>query len=345
MSKYFISYPSSKALNPFIKILNNELKEYAWLECQTENVWMNLSAIIKNRNIIDVLYFHWPETFWRSSHKIISYIKSVLFILHVYLWKKMGYKLVFSAHNIIPHFGKVNFRHERYMRKFIIKKFHLVIGHSYNTYQELTEKIGEPRNYVLALHGLYDNIREPQKRKGSYNKLFISYSDHDYKGVKDFLNLLLSLKKEDRHHIQFLITGNIPEALLDRLSKNGVNYQHIKSKEDNSYFLTEEELEDVISQSDIMVMPYKNITNSGFYFMALTMGKGVLAADLPFFRMHSHPETILLYEYNNAQSLTEQFQKIQNGWYPDSDILKTVRNRFSWKNSAKVIAINFQNIL
>ncbi len=345
MSKYFIYYPSSEAINPFIRILSKELEKQGWIENKDANVWMNMRSIIRHRISIRVLYFHWPETFWRSNRYTISLVKSFFFIFHVYIWKIFGYKLVFSAHNVLPHFGKVRVKHELIMRKFIVKRFDLIIGHSYNTLFDLTDQICKPNNYVLALHGLYENIKEPEFKIGPTVKLFISYSSNEYKGINHFFSQLLSFDIKELRGLEFIIAGNIPDDLITQLSNHKIIFRLITSDASRNSVLNEAELENSILLSDFVILPYKKITNSGFYFLAITLGKGVLASNIPFFRLHSHEQTLLHYNTENSISLLKQLQKIKSGWRPNSLILKELQSKYSWECSAKLISYSLDHLI
>ena len=343
-NRYFISYPSSEATNHFIKLLNNELKKGGWIE-SSDNVWRNIFLSIKNRKKNQIIYFHWPETFWRHKSLIISCLKSIVFICHVVFWKIIGYKLVFSAHNVLPHYGKTHFKLELFMRRYIIFTFDLVVGHSYNTFKDLISTVGYPRKYVLCLHGIYAQPQVPRLNTANIErKLFLPYSSHEYKGTETFLVQFSSLNKDILTNIELVISGNVPNSIKKMLQHRAIRYKIIESA-NGSYFLSENELRRVISICDMVVLPYKEITNSGFFFMALTMGKGIIATDLPFFRLHGDAQMQLLFDIESLKSLSEKIGLINQGWIPNADILKELQIKYSWAKSAKILAQKFNEIL
>ena len=107
--------------------------------------------------------------------------------------------------------------------------------------------------------------------------------------------------------------------------------------------LDDNELADVMELTNAVALPYKRITTSGFYFLALTFKKGIIAKDLPFFRRHSTQNTILL--YNDASGLQNAFEQVCNGWVPDMPEINMLRNQFSWSKSASIIAEKFNQIV
>jgi len=56
------------------------------------------------------------------------------------------------------------------------------------------------------------------------------------------------------------------------------------------HWLSEQEFADIVEASDAVLLPYREITGSGALLAAWTLGRGVVASDLPYFREVSKPE-------------------------------------------------------
>ena len=56
------------------------------------------------------------------------------------------------------------------------------------------------------------------------------------------------------------------------------------------HWLSAQEFADIVGASDAVVLPYLNITGSGALYAAWSLGRGVIASDLPFFRETLGPE-------------------------------------------------------
>jgi beta-1,4-mannosyltransferase len=343
---HFISYPSSNSVNPFIRLLNDALASKGYQEVKDINLLYSFKNALKYRDNVKILHFHWPESLWRTNYFLLSIIKSIRFIIAVYFLRSLGYKLVFSAHNVIPHFGKINVGLEKRMRRFILKHFDLTIGHSYLTYQELKSTYNiKPRNYVLALHGLYynylslsgkhyDNIARSEKIK-----LYLQYSKNEYKGSARFLDLFGELPQDIKSNFCLVLSGDKNSDITKKISENGITYVWIDEETQNKGYLSDEELVGIIKAVDFVVLPYKKITTSGAYFLALTFNKKVLATNLPFFKAHSTEQIAVLYD-GSLHSLQAGLKRVIDEW-PAPDIGKQLdqfKQQFSWDQSANNIA-------
>lgn len=344
--KRFISYPSSLAENPCIKLLNDQLECHGWKEELSINLWLAPVKSIRLRKFIQIIHFHWPESFWRTKSIYFSLIKCLVFILQIKFWQYLGYKLSFSAHNVLPHYGKINYPLERMMRRFIVRHFDVVIGHSFNALGDLKSVLGiEPGNYTLGLHGVYENFKlyvKPLATKevdgDKLVRLHLACSEHAYKGTSNFIRLFCSLPGDVINNFTLVLTGKVSEDELKILAEKDVDYEYVTGGASRNTFLTNKELADVINGVDHVVLPYEDITTSGAYFLALTFMKGVVATKLDFFQLHSFPDTCLLYEPGDPSSLESVLRELAANWRPNTDRLVELNERFNWKDSAMQIS-------
>ena len=292
---------------------------------------------------------HWPEGFWRSDYTFICYIKALFwFIPIVYIAKLMGYKWVFSSHNVIPHYKVRSLFLERLMRLFILKKFDLVIGLAYNTKSDLELAFGTSgKRYVLALHGIYNRDiesnnqialrKELQIPKSAKIILSINSLGRQNKGIDGLLKGWEKL--ENKGDIHLLITGEKPTG-YNKL-KNDKNFHFIEG------YIPDDYLKRIFNCVDFMLFNYKNITTSGMYFMTITYGLASIAPNLPFFKLHSSDKTTLFFDYNVSLSsqMKKIFKKINNGWEPDLDEFDKLRVKYNTKSSAEEISKAFYSLL
>lgn len=336
--KNYACYPPQNEGNLFLPILQQALKDHGWY-MTTFN--LKYRSLYKNRLNTNLLYFHWPETIWRSKSLFVSIIKAANFAFLIKFSQLLGYKLAWSAHNTLPHEYK-SLLLERLMRKFILSNFDLIINHAYNAKDEQANLFGKTgRLSVDAIHGHYEDYYQPANKISrstldipAGNKvIYLNYSTKDYKGCDDFI---ASFIKYAPQNITLLISG--PD--VRKIIKTGPEFQRIVTID---RLLDNGELADVMCLTDAVALPYKRITTSGFYFLALTFKKVIFAKDLPFFRNHSTDNTIIL--YHDTNSLQRAFEQILSGWVPDRSEIELLLNQFSWKNSASLIAKKFDDII
>lgn len=332
---YFSAYPPGVEGNPSIDLFHKSLIDKDFVSRQIEFTFKNLR---KNRADSIVLLFHWPSYFWDSSSQIKSWLKFLKFVLKVKFAKRLGYKLLWSAHNTLPHnvvFKKI----ERCSRVFIMNSFHLIINHSLNASQERYDLFGMRGNReVNAIHGHYEDIYTPG---GTFTReslgipeqskvIFLHANMRDYKGDAEFIDLFI---KEAPPHIYMILMG--------KGCSNTFNKENIKCIEG---YRSNSEMADLISISDFFALPYKRITTSGAFFLSVTFKKPVIATDLPFFRQHAFPGTCLFYNSEKG-SFANVIKEIDSGWTPNSAELDNMKSFYTWSNASEAIKKSVNDIL
>jgi len=331
--KYYCSFPSvkSKKDNPVLSIISNYLCDEDWVE---RKIKFRTLDLFKNRNDVKILWFHWPNAIWRNKRFLLKYISLTRFLYHVFLSKSFGYKLVWSAHNVMPHEAP-NSLLELLIRKIIVKTFDLVIGHANNTLAMLNAKRLMPNNYILAVHGHYEDFYSLKNTSISREKLNVLDDD--------FLLLLNSGGKNYKMAANFV--DDFLDANLDKFKLLIYGAKIIDAKNIITIpgFISNEDLAQYLTLSDIVCLPYEEITTSGAYFLALTFNKPILAKKNQFFIEHASKNTAVLYEDTN--DLKRQLVMLSKGSIIfDNTEFKSLKMKFTWSKSVKIIAEAFNKL-
>lgn len=99
---YFRPAPLDCEGNPIISLMNEHLRRNGW-EPLNFKFW-KCKELYLNRNRCHLIHMHWPEGFWRSNYKVISWLKALRFVMVFIVGKSLGYNFVWSAHNTFPHY-------------------------------------------------------------------------------------------------------------------------------------------------------------------------------------------------------------------------------------------------
>lgn len=140
--------------------------------------------------------------------------------------------------------------------------------------------------------------------------------------------------------IETRIVGGVGESYLQELKgKDSNSLIHWKS-----YFLSNDELYEEINNSDVLVLPYREISQSGVLLLSIYFEKNIICSDLPSFveTIHGDQDNSLDHDFffknNDPSSLCELLMR-----YIDSNInnekiqyrIKHLKNLYSWENAAK----------
>jgi glycosyltransferase involved in cell wall biosynthesis len=233
----------------------------------------------------EILHIHWLYRF--GSHRFNSKIlKSFLenwFKLWILSVNCSGIKVVWTAHNIVPH--DPIFRDDVAIRRFLIKRSAAVIALSKDAEKAIKLDFEPHRVYVIPEGPLHhpttfsraefrNRLQVPEG-----NILLVSLGNlAPYKGLSDLLRASRNLSKK----ISIRIAGwceAAEQGELERLcaeaKRSGTDIQIAFRT------LTKNEHGGYLQAADFYAAPFRKITNSGSLNAALTAGVPVVIPDFP----------------------------------------------------------------
>jgi beta-1,4-mannosyltransferase len=264
---------------------------------------------------IDALHLHWPEKLWRSyrpnwmealhrrgikgSWRLLCVSRSWRKALGLLALRRFlrgvqneGLKLIWTAHNLEPHedadwLDRVGYR-------MLATRADLVICHGPSARSAFAARY-RPRGRVVAIpHGNYDGgFPAPRDRDVVLRSLGLRDDRpivacvgelRNYKGIDRACDAVDRLEGA----VQLVVAG-VPDPAFDL---DGLR-RRIEGKPWITLWvqaLSDQEFADVVSASEAVLLPYRTITGSGAVMAALTLGRGVVASDLPFFRETLAPQ-------------------------------------------------------
>jgi glycosyltransferase involved in cell wall biosynthesis len=242
-----------------------------------------LSPLLRIRGT-EILHIHWLYRFnlvW-SKGKLSGALIEKWFKLWIQSLKLVGVKVVWTAHNILPH--DPIFRDDIAIRRFLVQRSAAVIALSQNA-EKVLERDFQPRQVLIIPEGpLFhpttfsrDEFRnELEVPEG--NVLLVSLGNlAPYKGLSDLLRTSQNLSEE----LSIRIAGWCEAAEEVELEKmcaeaklSGADIQIAFRK------LSNNEFGGYLQAADFYVAPFREITNSGSLNAALTAGLPVVIPDL-----------------------------------------------------------------
>lgn len=281
---------------------------------------------------VDVLHIQWLV--------FIDYCNLEKYILAIFKKIRPKMKLFMTVHNIYPH-DLTDREMQIYRDRFngISKYYDGFIVHLDSAKKELVASflIGEDRVYV-AYHGIYlgeQILRKGKQTNDGYTHIIMYGSQTRYKGADLLVDALYKLPQEYIDKMKVSIIGTTAQDLYDEYKDklDAVNVTWINR------FVSDNELYEAISQSDLILLPYRKITQSGVLLLALSYYKPILTSDLPSFRetLYGYPDSCF-FESGNVNSLADKLKDFMDGKI-DKDILnKVIKNlniKYSWDETAK----------
>ena len=140
--------------NPYQHLLTAELERLGIRVLHLEDI-PSVAWLVRNRRHVEVLHLHWLYGVY--MHRYLTPYKWVAFIARILLARRLGYRIVWTAHNILPHRMPVRPIH-LLVRRLVMAQAAAVIVHCEYGGQELLRRF--PRKaptYVVPI-GSYRGV-------------------------------------------------------------------------------------------------------------------------------------------------------------------------------------------
>jgi glycosyltransferase involved in cell wall biosynthesis len=192
-----------------------------------------------------------------------------------------------------------------FFEKFFVKKADLVLTYS-NFVKENLKKYLPNKNIEVLPLGIHGELCPGLEKQFNLNKesleiLFFGRIE-EYKGIDTLIKAYEVLKKENLN-IKLIIAG---KGEVDENLKNKINDLEIIFK---NYWLSNEELCELIKECDILIAPYKKATQSGIISTALAYGIPVIATKVGSFEEYIEDgKNGFLINVDDFQALAEKIK-------------------------------------
>lgn len=255
-------YASGHKIKRFVKVLEG-LANYVYL--------LLLFFITKPL----VIHFQW--------FPFLDFCSLEKYILRIIRFLTPKSKIVLTIHNVYPH-NMNEFKKKKYHKRFcdICKYINGYIVHTETTKNKVSTEFNLPLDNIhICYHGTFvpNYIRHTDATNRNKVRILQFGGQSYYKGTDIFVDALSKLPNDYFERIEPRIVGNINSEFLNQL----------KSKDERKiivwkpYFLEDNDLYNEIIESDIIVLPYRDISQSGVLMLSLFFCKALIVSNLPTF--------------------------------------------------------------
>jgi glycosyltransferase involved in cell wall biosynthesis len=222
----------------------------------------------------DIVVFHWPTEFFRPTSR-----KASLALLARMLRDKLLHrtKFVWVVHNLEPHDG--GSMKSGLTTRLFLRLLNGVILLSRHSLDELHRLYPQTRSLpaLVTVHGRYEplvvspsDFVTAERR----NRLLFFGMIRDYKNVD---RLITEARKVELTPFSLTVTGVCQDEELEHRIRDAAGEDMRIDLDIRNGFVPDEELERTIDAHDAVVLPYRNILNSGVALHALGRNKPILA--------------------------------------------------------------------
>lgn len=252
----------------------------------------------------DIVHIHWIHHAYQNPNPLLFIAKSFIFVLTMLYMKLRNVQLIWTIHNLYPHHAKYP-KLERFMRTLICRFSSKLIVASESIKRKVIMEFGVSASKLFVVkHGHYLGVYKPKGM--DFRRVYNIGEDADiylflgaikaYKGVEDLIESFNAVKTKQSY---LIIAGKADKEMESYL-------QQVKDTENiilDLRFVPNDEVADLISAVDVMVMPYKEITTSGSAILGLSFKKLIVMPDNEFIDEYFKEGMVVRYNPTVANGL------------------------------------------
>jgi beta-1,4-mannosyltransferase len=230
----------------------------------------------------DYIHFDWETSYYYRKHLLLTLISIPLFIFQVLFVKYvLKCNLVWTPHNLLPHNAK-HLKIHKLCRTFFAKQMKWIRLFDIDAIERASSIFNvSSKKFIVVPEGSYvdyypNEIKEEKAMKllglpiGKKVLLYIGLIK-PYKGVLDLITAFNKI--EAKEELILLIVGKaMDKVYLGEIKKNlSKDIVFIEG------FIEDDQLQIYFNASDVVVLPFENIENSGSVVLAMGFEKPIIA--------------------------------------------------------------------
>jgi len=262
-------------LNPYNALLYRAMQ-------RTGTIVHDLSARRLAGRRYDIMHLHWPEYLFSAPTLLRAVIHAVTFVVVMSWMRVRSTPIVWTVHNLSAH-EPTHPRLERYMWRWLVRRVDAYIALSRTGASAALERFPdlEPVPGFVIPHGHYrdaypNTIDRDDARAalglGRHEAVLLFFGTiRPYKNVGA---LIEAFRGTTFAHWRLVIAGGVPDDdLRDELMAAAAADPRIRLTLE---FVADEEIQHYMHAADLVVLPYREVLNSGSVLLALSFGVPVL---------------------------------------------------------------------
>lgn len=244
----------------------------------------------------DILHVHWPENLVKARTGPRTYLKSILAVLLIVRLYMFRTPVVRTLHNLTPHEDQL------LPGRIISRSLDRLTAHYICLNPATQAPSGSPSSVIL--HGHYRGVYRRTNVPADPSKLLYFGIIRPYKGVE---NLIDGFRALPGHNLRLRIVG---QPLTSMLRESIIEKSRADPRiELRLEFVSDDDLAREIEESAMVVLPYREMHNSGAALLALSLDRPVLApATVANIALRDEVGPHWLHLYQSAELGTEELR-------------------------------------
>jgi beta-1,4-mannosyltransferase len=291
-------FPSRMENNPYGRLLYDGLSRSGFE--RADDARLELGWLLRSRREVTFLHFHWDEHFYESRcrrprlRELLSWIKLAAFAVRLGVARAMGYRLVWTIHEIRPRETRSPQR-DRIASWVLARSCHLLLAHDTPTADRARRHFSPAAAAIEVVpHGSYIGVYPPGRSRASVradlgisDKAFAFLCFGHLRRYKRLDLLLEAFRRLDREDAALVIAGQVAWRVRDEawerttllvLERAAAADPRIRLR---IGFVPDYQVAELHGACDAAVLPRSDGWTSGSLLLALSQGLPVIAPRMP----------------------------------------------------------------
>jgi glycosyltransferase involved in cell wall biosynthesis len=308
----------------------------------------SIKWLLQNKNQPQILHLHWLSGLYMRRY--LTLIRLTNFLGKIFTAQLLGYKIVWTVHNILPH--KLPFPPmHKFVRRFMMQRADAVITHCEYGYNKIIDMFPRKKStYVIPIgsySGIYPITLTKSKArlhlgidKNQFVYLFLGNITR-YKGIDHFVDIFQSNASSD--DIAIIAGRNRDNNLVKNIKSMAAQDPRIRI---HAGYIPDEQIQLFLLASDVMVLPFKDILTSSSVITGMSYQLPIIAPALGCLPELITPNAGILYDSIDPDGLKNAIFKIKElDTTKMGNEAKTIADSLKWNNIAIQTIKVYQNCL
>lgn len=222
-----------------------------------------LAFIWRLRRTHRVLHLNWIVRLYQHRRPLAAVARPAAFAFWLGLARVLGYRIVFTMHNLLPH-EQIHPRFDRLARRLVMALAHAVICHCDVARRQLAQAFGRRRAVYVVPHGSFRDAY-PHDAHSAEARRALDLSADAF--VYGYFGTFRALPDPDA---RLLIAGQPHPYYQGPLGSQPIDDHRVQA---HFRFIANEKIQIIMAAADVIVLPFHSALTSGSAILALGHGK------------------------------------------------------------------------
>lgn len=278
------SFPNPFAGNPYLTLLYSHLTQNGF--SYVNSGYLGQEWLRENSKTVTYLHFHWVGSYYENDKGENSLLRLAIFLAKLWFARILGYRVVWTAHNLYPHNRPRNLK-SWVFRFLFIHTVNIVFVHFKKAQADMANVFWRRSNVFVVPHGnyrpvypevpSYDAARSSVGLRLDEFVFFLFGGISPYKGAHTAIQ---AFRETDSAQARLVIKGQcLMSDYVERLKALSEPDSRV-SLQLGSNDVPDSEVCLWMSAIDCVIAPYEDIYTSGMVYLAATFKKPIVVPRL-----------------------------------------------------------------